>query len=58
MIYKPIPIPPFGYYNYDTLLIKNMIYSIINEVTRNTRAYSYDYETFIKFNKHNYNHNQ
>ena len=58
MIYKPIPIPPFGYYNYDTLLIKNMVYSIINEVTKNTRAHSYDYETFVKYNKHNYNHNQ
>ena len=57
MIYKPIPIPPYGYFNSDTLTLKNMIYSIINEVTKHTRENSYDYELFIKLNKHNYNNN-
>jgi hypothetical protein len=56
MIYKPIPISPYGgYFNYDTLLIRNMICSIINEVTKQTRSHSYDYELFVKLNKHNYN---
>ena len=57
MIYKPIPIPPYGYFNLDTLSLKNMTYSIINEVTKHTRENSYDYELFIKLNKHNYNNN-
>ena len=34
-----------------------MTYSIINEVTKHTRENSYDYELFIKLNKHNYNNN-
>ena len=56
MIYKPIPISPYGgYFNYDILLIRNMIGSIINEVTKQTRFHSYDYELFVKLNKHNYN---
>ena len=55
MIYKPIPIPPYGYFNLDTLLLRNMVCSITNEVTKIARAHSYDYELFMKFNKHNYN---
>jgi hypothetical protein len=55
MIYKPIPIPPYGYFNLDTLRLKNMVCSITNEVTKITRAHSYDYELFMKLNKHNYN---
>ena len=55
MIYKPIPIPPYGYFNLDTLRLKNMVCSITNEVTKITRAHSYDYELFMKLNKHNNN---
>ena len=51
MMYKPIPIPPYGYFNYDTILLKNMICSITNEVNRHIRAHSFDYELFIKYNK-------
>ena len=57
MIYKPIPITPFGYFNIDTLLLRNMIYSIINEITKHTRSHSYDYDLFVKLNKYNYNNN-
>ena len=55
MIYKPIPIPPYGCFNIDTLLLRNMVCSIINEVTKITRFHSYDYELFVKLNKQNYN---
>ena len=58
MIYKPIPMSPFGFFNIDTLLLRNMVYSIINEVTKHTRGHSYDYDLFVKLNKYNYNNNQ
>ena len=57
MIYKPIPIPPYGYYNYDSLFLRNMIYSIVNEVNKHTRSHSFDYELFVKLNKYNTNNN-
>ena len=55
MIYKGTHIPLFGYFNNDTLLLRNMIYSIINQVPKYTRSHSYDYDLFIKLNKYNYN---
>ena len=55
MMYKSSHIPLFGYYNNDTLFLRNMIYSIINQVTKYTRSHSYDYDLFIKLNKYNFN---
>jgi hypothetical protein len=55
MMYKSSHISLFGYYNNDTLFLRNMIYSIINQVTKYTRSHSYDYDLFIKLNKYNFN---
>jgi hypothetical protein len=55
MIYKDTYISLFVYSNNDTLLLRNMMYTIINQVTKYTRGHSYDYELFVKLNKYNYN---
>ena len=41
------------YFNNDTIMIKNMVYSVINDVSRHIRGTSYDYEYFMKLSKHN-----
>ena len=41
------------YFNNDTIMIKNMTYSIINDVSKHIRETSYDYECFMKLNKQN-----
>ena len=39
------------YFNNDTIMIKNMTYAIINDVSKHIRETSYDYECFMKLNK-------
>ena len=41
------------YFNNDTMMIKNMVYSVINDVSKHIRGVSYDYEYFLKLSKHN-----
>jgi hypothetical protein len=41
------------YFNNDTITIKNMIYSVINNISKHMRSVSYDYESFMKLSKHN-----
>lgn len=41
------------YFNNDTITIKNMIYSVINDISKHMRSKSYDYESFMKLSKHN-----
>lgn len=41
------------YFNNDSMMIKNMVYSVINDVSKHIRGISYDYESFLKLNKHN-----
>ena len=41
------------YFNNDTIMIKNMIYSVINDISKHMRSASYDYESFMKLSKHN-----
>ena len=41
------------YFNNDTIMIKNMIYSVINDISKHMRGVSYDYESFMKLSKHN-----
>ena len=41
------------YFNNDTIMIKNMVYSVINDVSKHIRGTSYDYEYFMKLSKHN-----
>ena len=41
------------YFNNDTIMIKNMIYSVINNISKHMRNISYDYESFMKLSKHN-----
>ena len=41
------------YFNNDTIMIKNMAYAVINDVSKHLRGNSYDYECFMKLSKHN-----
>ena len=41
------------YFNNDTIMIKNMTYAVINDVSKHIRGTSYDYECFMKLSKHN-----
>lgn len=41
------------YFNKDTIMIKSMVYSVINDVVKHLRGTSYDYEYFMKINKRN-----
>ena len=41
------------YFNDDTIMIKNMAYAVINDVSKHIRGNSYDYEYFMKLSKHN-----
>ena len=41
------------YFNNDTIMIKNMIYSVINNISKHMRSLTYDYESFMKLSKHN-----
>ena len=41
------------YFNDDTIMIKNMAYAVINDVSKHIRGISYDYECFMKLSKHN-----
>ena len=41
------------YFNNDTIMIKNMAYAVINDVSKHLRGTSYDYECFMKLSKHN-----
>ena len=41
------------YFNNDTIMIKNMVYSVINDVSKHIRGTSYDYEYFMKLSKQN-----
>ena len=41
------------YFNNDTIMIKNMAYAVINDVSKHLRDISYDYECFMKLSKHN-----
>ena len=41
------------YFNNDTIMIKNMTYAVINDVSKHIRGTSYDYEYFMKLSKHN-----
>lgn len=41
------------YFNNDTIMIKNMAYAVINDVSKHIRGTSYDYECFMKLSKHN-----
>ena len=40
------------YFNNDTIMVKNMVYSVINDVSKHIRGTSYDYEYFMKLSKH------
>ena len=35
------------YFNNDSMMIKNMVYSVINDVSKHIRGISYDYESFL-----------
>ena len=41
------------YFNDDTIMIKNLSYAVINDVSKHIRGISYDYESFMKLSKHN-----
>ena len=41
------------YFNNDTIMIKNMTYAVINDISKRLRGTSYDYEYFMKLSKHN-----
>ena len=41
------------YFNDDTIMIKNMAYAVINDVSKHIRGTSYDYDCFMKLSKHN-----
>ena len=41
------------YFNNDTIMLKNMVYSVINDVSKHLRGASYDYDYFMKLSKHN-----
>ena len=42
------------YFNDDTIMIKNLAYAVINDVSKHIRGTSYDYECFMKLSKHNW----
>ena len=41
------------YFNNDSMIIKNMVDPIINDVSKHIRGDSFDFEYFLKLNKHN-----
>ena len=41
------------YFNDDTIMITNLAYAVINDVSKHIRGISYDYECFMKLSKHN-----
>ena len=40
------------YYNNDTMALKNMVDPILNDVSKDIREISYDYEYFLKLNNY------
>ncbi len=41
------------YFNDDTIMITNLAYAVINDVSRHIIGTSYDYECFMKLSRHN-----
>ena len=42
------------YYSNDAFVMRNMIYFVLNEISKHVRCTSYDYERFIKINNYNF----
>ena len=54
-----IPVAPMfrdfcPYYSNNAIILRNMIYFVLNEVSKRVRCTSYDYERFIKINNYNF----
>ena len=54
-----IPVAPMfrdfcPYYSNNAIILRNMIYYVLNEVSKMARCTSYDYERFIKINNYNF----
>ena len=54
-----IPVAPMfqdfcPYYSNNAIILRNMIYFVLNEVSKHVRCTSYDYDRFIKINNYNF----